>query len=254
MRYVLLGLLLVVSLSRQHHALAQEQERVTDEQLWGDLYGHYYISDKLEFYGDVGLRLLLEDPSWTQFYIRPSVRYHYRPILEFHGGLGLALTNNADVQSDKLEIRPFQGVKVGWPTLGGLRLVHYVRLEERLFFFTDEAWAHDFQLRFRYRLSTKIPLRRLSQERKWFIALSGEGFGEVGPDVEERFSNRTRFSVGLGHAVNETWAVGFHVVLQQSRTGKDAVFETTDYLFQLKLRRFVARRDYRDARRGLEEQ
>ena len=243
--------MLVASVLLAAPALAQKEETAVDQQLWVDLYNHYYVSDKLEYYGDAGGRVLLEEPEWAQFYLRPAVRYHYRPILEFHGGVGLAYTFNADVQSDLLEIRLFQGMKIGWPTLGRLRLVHYVRVEERLFLFTDEAWARDFQLRVRYRLSTKIPLRR---DRQWFLALSGEAFGKVGAGREERFSDRLRLGIGLGHAIDKTWTVELHMVFQQSRGGEDAAFETTTYLFQLKLRRFLARRDYKNRRRGLEEE
>lgn len=242
---------LVASVLLVTPALAQEEETAVNQQLWVDLYNHYYVSDKLEYYGDAGGRFLLEKPGWTQFYLRPAVRYHYRPILEFHGGVGLIYTLNANVQSDQLEMRLFQGMKIGWPTLRSLRLVHYVRLEERLFFFTDEAGAHDFTLRVRYRLSTKIPLRR---DRKWFLALSGEALGKVGPGREERFSNRLRLGIGLGHAIDKTWTVELHMAFHQSRMGEDAAFETTSYLFQLKLRRFVARRDYKNRRRGLEEE
>ena len=64
-------------------------------------------------------------------------------------------------------------------------------------------------------------------------------------ELTEKFSNRSRLSMGAGYKMNDQWTFEFHFVAQFSRTGDDDKFKTSDRLFQLKERRFIFKKDYR---------
>ena len=86
-------------------------------QLWTDYYAYWHVKPSVQFYGDAGFRYLIDDGSWWDANIRPSVRLMQGNWVEPRGGLGFFFTYNED-SSNLLEIRPWQGLLVRWPTLG----------------------------------------------------------------------------------------------------------------------------------------
>jgi hypothetical protein len=49
----------------------------TNHQLWIDIYPHYFVNEKVEYYGDAGFRTIIDEQSWNRLYARPSLRYHF---------------------------------------------------------------------------------------------------------------------------------------------------------------------------------
>lgn len=207
----------------------------TNHQLWIDFYPHFYINDKFEYYGDAGYRTMLQENIWHWVFARPSVRYHPKELIELHGGVGFFYTFNIK-NVNRFEIRPWQGFLLKWPTWEKVSFKHYIRMEERVSFLTNN-WSMSFSLRMRYKISTNIKLCRTCSEAFWFIPIYAEAFFPINDDVVEFFRNRGRAGVGLGYNANKYWRFSVMLNWQSSRTGPDNEFSVSDYIYQVKIRK-----------------
>jgi len=171
------------------------------------------------------------------------VRWKKHKLCELHGGVGLFITMDEE-NVNTFEIRPFQGVKVNWPVFKPIRFNHYLRLEERFNFPTD-TWTLEFNLRIRYRFALRASIYTFKDESSIFIPASIEFFGNIGQQITEKFSNRTRLNFGAGYKWNDQWTFEVHYVNQFSRTGDNEEFKTSDRIFRLTVRRFLFKKDYR---------
>ena len=90
-----------------------------------------------------------------------------------------------------------------------------------------------------------VPIHTFDNKSDVFFPASVEFFGNIGQELTENFSNRSRVGIGLGYKMNDTWTFEAHFVLQFSRTAEEDQFKTSDRLFQLKARRFMFSKDYK---------
>ena len=160
-----------------------------------------------------------------------------------HGGIGTFFTINVE-DVNTFELRLWQGFKLNWREFKTIRFNHYFRLEER-FNFPANSWTLEFNLRMRYRLALRANLYTFNDNSNLFLPASIEFFGNIGEELTEKFSNMSRFAVGAGYKMNEQWTFELHFVAQFSRTGEENEFKTSDHLFQIKVRRFFFKKDYR---------
>ena len=128
------SLLLSCILLDNQNLSAQTNDTILTEsvnhQIWIDIYPHYFVNEKLEYYGDAGYRTIINKRSWSRIYARPSIRYHFNKNWQMHGGLGFFyIFDKMDV--NRFEITPWQGVQLNWPTGRFLSLKHLVKIEER---------------------------------------------------------------------------------------------------------------------------
>jgi hypothetical protein len=214
-----------------------ENKHKTNDQLWIDIYPHFYVSEKFEYYGDVGYRTLLNQNIWHWLYVRPSVRYHMGKKWEVHGGIGFFYVFKKEV-SDRFEIRLWQGIQVSWPRIRKLGFNHYVRFEQRISFQTN-GWSSSFSLRLRYKISGRWDFLNISKERFWFIPFYGELFYPVGDEVKEAFRNRGRLGFGLGYNPSDVWRFSLNITWQSSRTGLNEDFTVSDIIYQIKIRKYL---------------
>ena len=241
-RYILLTILIAASLP----LMSQEEDKIiTTNQIWIDYYAYYYFKPKWEFYGDAGFRFIPKDMTWQMIHARPSVRYIAPALWEVHGGVGFFQTFFKDI-SNTFEIRPWQGVKIKWPSFEPVYFSHYIRLEER--FFIQQGSAMEFNFRLRYRLAVKIIAYRFQNKNQIFVPAYGEVFGNFGPEIQETFRNKARFGLGAGYKTHKDWSFEFHFVAQRSRAGKDEEFEISDRLYQIKIRRHLFKKEYRETK------
>ena len=212
-------------------------EDIVSNQIWLDFYPHFYINEKLEYYGDLGYRTILDDHSWqsTHIYIRPSVRYHISKLFEVRGGIGLFYMFNKDI-ADRFEVRPWQGTKLNWPRYERLKFYSYLRLEERIYFMTDN-WTATFDFRLRLKLAGKLIIIKSSPINFWFISFYGEVFIPVFDNIDEFFSNRGRTGIGLGYNPSKEWQFSVVYNWQYSRSGPNDNLSLSDRIFRLVIRR-----------------
>jgi len=239
-RFILLAIILFPALVQAQ----DEDTRIINNQLWADYYEYWDIKPNWQFYGDAGARTVLEKWSWFMVFGRPSIRWKKYKLWEVHGGIGMFYTINVD-EVNTFEIRPWQGFRVNWPTFRPIKFNHYFRLEERFNFLTDH-WDLEFNLRVRYRFGLKALIYTFTNENNIFLPAWIEIFGNIGQQITEKFSNRTRFAIGAGYKMNKQWTFELHFVSQFSRTGGNDEFKTSDRLLQIKVRRFLYRRDYKN--------
>jgi len=235
--------------------MAQDSGTTTTTQVWADYHLHYYRNRTVEYYGDGGVRVLAEEFSWGQAYIRPSLRFHNFRHFDLHVGLGAFYTYQEGA-SDELEIRPWQGVRARWPRIGPFIFSHYVRLEERI---SGDAGAQDpsLALRLRYKLGTRIPIKRAFHHHDidpLYIPISGELFFDAGDQIDALFRDQGRFDVGLGFIFNADWLAEFHFILQGSNSGEATEFDTTTYIFRLQVKHLISAKDYRKTKADLPEE
>ena len=223
---------------------AQEEEYDgVDKQLWFDYYHYHHLKPHLMYYGDVGYRFLLPDADWQMIYLRPSVRWKPKDLYDLSGGIGVFQTFYKDT-TNTFEFRPWQGLRVTWPTFKKISFYEYIRLEER-FNFVQGRGDMEFNLRFRFKIGTRIPIYFFPNAGSIFAVADIEWFMDFGQEISELFSNRTRLGAGVGYKMNTFWTFEFHYVWQRSRVGDDNEFKTSDNLIQFKVRYYIYSPEYR---------
>lgn len=207
-----------------------DKSSIINQQIWIDFYPHYYVNEKLEYYGDTGYRTIVSERNWSRLYARPSLKYHFSKNWEFHSGLGLFYIYNV-FSIDNFEITPWQGAQLNWPNWSKLSFKHLIKLEER-FNYETKNWTLDFELRFRYKLSGKINVGK-----KWFVPFYGEVFLPLSNEIEEIYKNKERVGLGIGHKPNKEWQIAFLFNWQGSRTGINEDIHVSDYIYQIQIRK-----------------
>ena len=238
MMYRFLILTMLICLILPVASNAQEIDK-TNIQLWLDYYPSFYFSDKLQFTGDTGYRTILGESNWQMMYVRPSLSYYPSKTFAINGGIGLFYEFNRQ-NSDRFEVRPWQGVRIYWPKFKKLGLSrfsidHWLRLEQRFSFLTEDNFDYSFDLRGRYKLSGKIKLCWECADPKWSLPFYGEVFVSL-ENVKEIYRNRGRLGVGLDFDPKSAWSYGFLFHWQGSRAGVDENINVSDYIIQFKIR------------------
>jgi hypothetical protein len=214
-----------------------EDDSQAIDQIWIDFYPHFYVSEEFEYYGDTGFRTNINNSNWYKITARPSVRYHFDKYWTLHGGVGFFYDFNKEV-SNRFEIRPWEGIQLGWPRIINLGVQHYVKFEQRISYLTDD-WSSSLALRLRYMLSFRWDIIKMNKNKFWFIPVFGEVFFPVGDEVKEFFRDRGRLGVGLGYNPSDIWRFSFHVVWQKTHTGIDEDYSVSDIFYQIKVRKYI---------------
>ncbi len=210
----------------------QDNNSIKNQQIWIDFYPHYFVNEKLEYYGDAGFRSIVTERNWSRIYARPSLRYHANKTFELQTGLGLFyIFYNSS--SNQFEVTPWQGFQVNWPTLTRFKFKHLFKIEER-FSFDTENWDSNFEFRFRYKLFGKLSFVRAN---KWYIPFYGELFIPIKGEIQELYRNKGRAGLGLGYKPDKDWQVAFVFNWQGSRTGVNEGRNVSDYIYQIKIRK-----------------
>lgn len=212
----------------------QADEKIVTNQLWVDYYQYFYFKPKWTYYGDAGYRSLISDFSWQMIHFRPSVRYMHSDFWGAYGGIGFFQTFNKD-DVNTFEIRPWQGAMINWPSFKPFFLSHFFRVEERIII--PKGYAAEFNVRLRYRLKLRVDVYNSPQNNLLFVPLYAEWFFDAGQKIHETFSNRSRYAFGLAYKTYSNWVLEFNFVMQNSRATFDGEFETSDHLYQFKIKR-----------------
>ena len=224
------GILLILSINI---VLAQDTD--ADFQSWIDYTPIIRINKKIDYTGDMGLRGVLSGNEWTKIYANPQIRFWFRPKLTLHGGVALHYTIEEQV-SNQFEIRPWQGVELFWPQILNASTTHYIRLEERFSIYTQESRS-DFALRLRYRFQIKsanLTIKAINQS--FYLLLSLELFVNLGRAIEEKYVDRNRLLLGVGHEFHRNWRWEVHYINQGSRRGSEEGIKTSDHILRIRVK------------------
>jgi hypothetical protein len=202
-------------------------------QFWIDFHPYFNLSEKLQYYGDLGYRSDIDTETWKRIYIRPSVRYKFSEILKFHAGVGLLYFDGQD-NLNRFEITPWQAVQIKFPNWGMASVQHLIRVEERISINLQENITST-DIRFRYKIGTSIPICKNCDVSYWYVPIYAEFFVPLFDDIEEVFRNRTRWGIGLGYRRSDTFSVAVLFNRQRSRSGPENELKVTDSAFQLQV-------------------
>lgn len=220
--------------------LTQAQEEFSvDQQLWLEYLVDFDLSKKVDVYADASYRtfFLKDVENSHRLMARPSVRWAVSQKAEVRGGLGFFYTSIND-STETLELRPWQGVSVNWPTIGKQGFTHFFRLEERITYRLD-PWSQASGVRFRYQLSSRIKFNQEKVIKFFYIPLAIElFFVPVGEKIFELSRNDARLTTGFGYVFNYRLALEGRFVLQRSRLASGA-FNVTDQIFRIMIRHSI---------------
>jgi hypothetical protein len=216
-----------------------DEDEVVNMQIWLDYNPSWTINNRMQFYGDLGVRTIFPK-TWYRAIVRPSIRYdllsynekreHYR-TWEVHGGMGFFYTYNLE-QTNILEVRPFQGLRVHIPNSNKFQLIHYFRLEERweIGLGSNES---AFSVRARYMLGNDFSLPGKFLTSRIYIPVYVEFFFNLSRGAQ--FNDVIRLTPGLGYTPNQN--LRYHFDLSYYRTRDTAVqgFSTNDIVFRLRV-------------------
>ena len=213
---------------------------IVTEQIWIDYNPSYELSEKVVVYGDIGARTLFPH-EWNRFVIRPSISYKlpkpfYQDLYynsELHGGIGFFFTHNLS-ESNRLEIRPFQGFKLMWPNRPRIRIQHYARLEER-FEINTANWENTFGLRIRYQAEMIFFLKGdwLSFNKGFYIPVSLELFWNL--IGTKQFNDAARIIPGIGREFTSKWKGELLIGYYYTRNTVEDVFGTNDLVLRIRV-------------------
>ncbi len=150
--------------------------------------------------------------------------------LQFHAGIWDYYTytlKNVNLN----EIRLYQGVKVQWPTLHWVHLIHYGRVEER-FEHLQNSETSDFTLRLRYRLTAEFHFSKAAISNL-YIPVSAEIFISAGEGLY--FNDLIQVSPGIGYDFTDRFSTVFQLYYNLSRNSDTDSFQNNALLYRLRL-------------------
>jgi len=216
-----------------------EDEEV-NTQLWLDWNPRLKINARSSAYLPVGFRTNFTQNQY-RIYGRPTYRYDITRLNErtnryrtwqLIGGAGVFYTRNPDV-TDILELRPFQGVKVRFPNLDRVHLVHYLRLEERLEIGIN-PFGTKFSIRGRYKVGSDLFLPSNPIINGIYIPLYAEFFFSVA-EQGFQFNDLIRLTPGLGYQPGLNWKFQFELSYHRIRPTSSDKFQTNDIVFRFRV-------------------
>jgi hypothetical protein len=168
----------------------------------------------------------------TYVMLWPGLAYSVKNWLQLSGGLRSLYTENAD-SSDKLELRPFGGIKLFLPNTIAWNIYNYTRYEFRD---TQNLDTHDWTDYHRVRSRFGVEFPFTSRERAW-QAKTWYGLADVEPiyryDTHEIDPVYVRG--GLGYVLNDRVRLEFIYYAEFTRSNGNSL-EHTDNIFQLNIR------------------
>ena len=224
---------------------AQEVEN----QLWMNYALTVPVNEKWTYGGDVGLRGLISNYDWNQFLIRPNVNYRINYTFSISPAIAWFSTLNRDAGNIN-EFRIHQDFNAKWPDLGFIEFFWRLRIEQRWFFYQDEEFSYDFNLRLRALVGVETAdISLFGPKRPIYFQIIYEGFTTVEETAVEIFVNQARLHFALGHRISEAFRYELHYIRQGSRLFVEDGLGISQNILQItfvpsvskevKLRRFV---------------
>ena len=215
--------------------LISQNESATTTQIWFYWHQSYDFTSRIRYLGDLGYRQEFPYENWSKIYFRPGAEWSAGSLTDIAGGVGFWYTVQ-QIIPNTFELRPWQAVKLQWPSLGRYLFDHYLRLEER-FILYDETDHWEFAMRTTYRLNVTFPLNnRGIFDKTLYIRMNAALYADLGKSLLERFIDDRRFSLGLGYRFDPRWRLELFYVFNQSRAFFKEGFKVTSHIIQVRLR------------------
>jgi hypothetical protein len=229
---VLNGLMLPIDLRAQS----------PNTQLWYEVMMNYPFANSFNIENAFVYSTLLESPRWKAFDYSPTLEYSLSNSFDLITGATFSYTNQTD-NYNTFEIRPMLGTRWHITTRRILTRLQ-IRLEQRNFKNLEtKEWETTYRPRIRTELLIPINKKTYYEDRLLYGILDAEALFAVEGDVEERFANRFRLRIGLGYRLNYNSRFEFIYMNQQSKSGIDEDFESSDNIFRFRINTFSEKRN-----------
>ena len=209
-----------------------------NSQLWFEHMMNYPFANSFNLENAFTYSTLLNTPRWRAFDYSPTVEYSLTP----HIDLTLGATFSYTVQSEDFntfEVRPVVGTKIYLTQKGRLHTRVLLRLEQRNIKNLDtDEWQTVVRPRARIEALFAINKKTFSEDNLWYGIADAEWFFTT-DDVDERFANRFRVRVGIGHRLTYSSRVEFIYMNQQSKNAIDDKAYTSDNVFRFRYKHFL---------------
>jgi hypothetical protein len=227
----------------------------TNLQLWGNFTTDWAKTPRLTYSLDFEPKVLIarpdDAPGWRAIDVSPSIEYALKNWLDLNAEGDVGQTKQTD-HVNSLELTGRLGARFHLfsrekPTILNLRherpprrrvvLRDLVRVEFRNFHYSDGTPPAS-AVRFRNRLEFLEPINkeRLTDDGVRYFLADWEIYVPL-DDVEERFANRQRIRLGLGHRPSFAWRYQLLYMWTRSRNGIDESFKTTDNIIDFQIKR-----------------
>lgn len=187
---------------------AQAQESVTKQTLaWYSALKHLQINERWSWQTDMGERIYIDPFAQHQMLIRTHAHYHFgKSGWEVSAGFCVfGQSPNEPITKQRLmvpELRPH--IEVAYKNrLKHFTLDHRFRAEARFFhgtnsFRTELADGFSFgNFRFRYRITTTIPILHIDEHRSFKMKIGDEVMVNAGAKIAKNIFDQNRLFVAL---------------------------------------------------------
>jgi hypothetical protein len=205
-----------------------QSESTVSPQIWLDYDPAWWVTERLQMYGEIGFRKVVKSSGWWRSVIRPSVRYSLDDV-NLAGGVGSFYTWN-EIIDNRWEVRPWVGLQMTWPRRR-ITLEHFGRIEQR-FDLNTTTWDALASLRVRYRLHAFVQWDAIQPHRYYRLHGSGELFFTVTGE-QGQLQEQTRLSIGLERSYRKSFRARIEITWQ--RNGR-YLFEGTVNAIYLRVR------------------
>jgi len=194
---------------------------------------HYPIRGNFSGFGELGYGWNPERDRQAYTILWPGVTYHAAQWARLSVGLRSIYTDNED-SPDKLELRPFAGVKLFLPNEFKWQLYNYTRYEFRD---TQDRDTHDWTgyHRLRSRFGAEFPLTSRAkawQAKSWYGLADVEPFYRFDTDRIDPLAVRA----GIGYVLSDRIRLEFIYGAAFRRRAGSSGLEYTDNTFRLNIK------------------
>lgn len=213
-------------------------------ELWTDYIHNHFFNNKWVLFGDATFRV---GENYVVG-IRPSVKYLLSNKVSFRAGIGNNYTFDSKDNISNIEIRPWQGVRVVWPSTGIFAIQHYVRVEEQ--YISNNFTYDDFEgsIRLRYQIGTDVDIwESVSGDHEVNLPLEYEIFSTLGQ--ENLYVNRDRFIAGVSYKIRGFITIEFNYVLQRQGEGLRNM-EADKNIYRIRIRHTFSKSLKKDTPKG----
>jgi Protein of unknown function (DUF2490) len=175
-------------------------------QLWTDFVINIPLQKGFTFDNEFSYRTVLNSSDkWHSFNVIPKIE----KSLDQHWDLMFYLGSINTLQQKSFntwEIRPGIGVRYHFTPVNKLLIKILGRFELRNQYNIDSSvWSQDIRSRFRLEETYFINGRSFVDNHLWYALSDLEFFFTVDKELEERFSNRSLFRLGIGYKLSNSW-------------------------------------------------
>lgn len=208
------------------------------EQVWMEYMLESPFANSFNLENSLTYSTLLGEPKWSALDYSPALEWSITQNIDLIGQAVLSYTNQTETYNT-FEIRPILGTKIYFTPNQRVQTRLLLRMEQRNFKnLEDGEWTQTFRPRIRAEIIVPINKKTIFEDKMWYAITDAEVLF-TNDDINERFANKFRLRIGAGYRLNYTWRFEFIFMHQDSRTGTDENFTSSDNIFRFRVKHYL---------------